>query len=355
MTIDDDRSIYIGGLPYNASEDTLRRVFNLYGSIVAVKIINNNGPRGKCYGFVTFRNPRSVIDAINDMNGKTIDRRVVRVNGVTGRGGKSNFTEEDIRSHLERDRERGRDRDYDHDRDKHQQWHGDRSRERDRSWGYDEDSERGYEHTHLHDRAGDGFYGRDRSRERELENNEQEKERKSDKNKEKSHALDGDRDWEMCGTISNPTIVDKASYQNSRKMNGYILFVYVAYLSCHSLVLCSIYNDQHKREISSDSSDDYHDEVNENLERSTKKHDELQNKVSHMEERLENKQQFVSDLQKKALILEGALLTAKKLSSQRRMQLTKLQKCFLQTKEYSNRLKSCEQELKVTFHILMHN
>ncbi|KAJ6355611.1 hypothetical protein OIU77_006071 [Salix suchowensis] len=168
MTIDDERSIYIGGLPYNASEDTLRRVFNLYGSIVAVKIINNNGPRGKCYGFVTFRNPRSVIDAINDMNGKTIDRRVVK----------------------KRDRERGRDRDYDHDRDKHQQWHGDRSRERDRSWGYDEDSERGYEHTRLHDRARDGFYGRDRSRERELENNEQEKERKSDKNKEKSHALD---------------------------------------------------------------------------------------------------------------------------------------------------------------------
>lgn len=40
MTIDDERSIYIGGLPYNASEDTLRRVFNLYGSIVAVKVIN---------------------------------------------------------------------------------------------------------------------------------------------------------------------------------------------------------------------------------------------------------------------------------------------------------------------------
>lgn len=42
MTIDDDRSIYIGGLPYNASEDTLHRVFNLYGSIVAVKVINSS-------------------------------------------------------------------------------------------------------------------------------------------------------------------------------------------------------------------------------------------------------------------------------------------------------------------------
>lgn len=326
MTIDDDRSIYIGGLPYNASEDTLHRVFNLYGSIVAVKIINNHGTSGKCYGFVTFRNPRSVIDAINDMNGKTIDGRVVRVNGVTSRSGKSNFTREDIRSHVERGRERGRERDYDHDR--HQQWHNDRSRERDRSWGYDEDSERGYEHARLHDRARDGFYGRDRSRERELESNEQEKERKSDRNKERGHDLDGDRDWEMGGTNGNPTIVDKASDQNSRKLNG------------------SIYNDQHKREISSYSSDDYHDEVKEKFERSTKTHDELKNKVSHMEERLENKQQFVSDLQKKALILEGALLTAKKLSSQRRMQLTKLQKCFLQVKEYTNRLKSCEQELK---------
>lgn len=326
MTIDDDRSIYIGGLPYNASEDTLRRVFNLYGSIVAVKIINNHGTSGKCYGFVTFRNPRSVIDAINDMNGKTIDGRVVRVNGVTSRSGKSNFTGEDIRSHVERGRERGRERDYDHDR--HRQWHNDRSRERDRSWGYDEDSERGYEHARLHDRARDGFYGRDRSRERELENNEQEKEWKSDRNKERGHDLDGDRDWEMGGTKGNPTIVDKASDQNSRKLNG------------------SIYNDQHTREISSYSSDDYHDEVKEKFEKSTKTHDELKNKVSHMEERLENKQQFVSDLQKKALILEGALLTAKKLSLQRRMQLTKLQKCFLQVKEYTNRLKSCEQELK---------
>lgn len=156
------------------------------------------------------------------------------MNGVTSRSGKSNFTGEDIRSHVERGRERGRERDYDHDR--HRQWHNDRSRERDRSWGYDEDSERGYEHARLHDRARDGFYGRDRSRERELENNEQEKEWKSDRNKERGHDLDGDRDWEMGGTNGKPTIVDKVSDQNSRKLNGYIVFVYVAYLSCHSLV-----------------------------------------------------------------------------------------------------------------------
>lgn len=38
MTIDDENSIYVGGLPYSATEDTVRRVFGPYGAIVAVKV-----------------------------------------------------------------------------------------------------------------------------------------------------------------------------------------------------------------------------------------------------------------------------------------------------------------------------
>jgi len=119
MTIDDDSSIYVGGLPYDITEETIRTVFNLYGAILDVKvhfsnsvsfrvltnfvyrhliyvipftnnqfhplgfrfnrqsffffffqIINDQRSRGKCYCFVTFTNPRSAIDAINDMNGR---------------------------------------------------------------------------------------------------------------------------------------------------------------------------------------------------------------------------------------------------------------------------------------------
>ena len=98
--MDDDSSIYVGGLPYDATEETIRTVFNLYGAILDVKvhfsnsisfrvltnlvfrhfvlianffflqIINDQRTRGKCYCFVTFTNPRSAIDAINDMNGR---------------------------------------------------------------------------------------------------------------------------------------------------------------------------------------------------------------------------------------------------------------------------------------------
>lgn len=38
MTIDDDNSVYVGGLPYDADEESIRRVFDLYGHVVAVKV-----------------------------------------------------------------------------------------------------------------------------------------------------------------------------------------------------------------------------------------------------------------------------------------------------------------------------
>ena len=38
MTIDDESSVYVGGLPYDATEETVRRVFELYGNVIAVKV-----------------------------------------------------------------------------------------------------------------------------------------------------------------------------------------------------------------------------------------------------------------------------------------------------------------------------
>lgn len=38
MTIDDESSIYVGGLPYDATENSVRRVFDSYGDVVAVKV-----------------------------------------------------------------------------------------------------------------------------------------------------------------------------------------------------------------------------------------------------------------------------------------------------------------------------
>lgn len=42
----------------------------VYGCLFGLQIVNERGARGKCYGFVTFTNPRSAIDAISDMDGR---------------------------------------------------------------------------------------------------------------------------------------------------------------------------------------------------------------------------------------------------------------------------------------------
>ena len=40
MTIDDEKSVYVGGLPYDASEETVRRAFDLYGAVREVRVRN---------------------------------------------------------------------------------------------------------------------------------------------------------------------------------------------------------------------------------------------------------------------------------------------------------------------------
>lgn len=319
MTIDDDNSIYVGGLPYNATEDSIRKVFNLYGAIVAVKIINERGVGGKCYGFVTFTNPRSAIDAINDMNGRDIDGRIVVVNEVRTRGGRSNFGRESFRRNSERgmdwDRGRDRERDYGHDKDHF------RDRNIDRSRDHDRERERGHERARDHDRTRDRFMDRNRDQDRDMEDNEQEHSRNHDQDWERDRDMDWDQDREMNNTNDHDKSGDKD--EHSKKRNG----------------------GRHSRGLSSDSDGDYHDQVEE-VDRSIQRREELQKEISQMEERLEEKQQLVLDLQKKSLKLEGALTAAKKLSSQRQLQLTKLHRCFLQVKENTERLKSCEQELQ---------
>ncbi|GAV65509.1 RRM_1 domain-containing protein [Cephalotus follicularis] len=325
MTVDDDNSVYVGGLPFNATEDTLRRAFHFYGHIVAVKIIND---RGKCYGFVTFTNPRSAIDAINDMNGRNVDGRAVRVNAATTRGGRSNFGRDRLRRNAKRgvdwDRPGSRVRDYDRDR------YSDRSREHSRSREHYEDQEREFEHAHDHDQGRDHNFDRDEDQSRNLEDHGKEYSRDSDGIWERDERLDPGRDREMegTGTSGHRRSVDKDKDQLSRRLNG------------------SIINDRHSRGHSSDSRDDNNDQVKEQVERSLQKREELKKEIAQAEERLKEKLQLVSDLQRKSKKLEDAVISAKKLSSLRQTQLAKLCKCFLQVKDFTERLKSCEQELQ---------
>ncbi|XVE54349.1 hypothetical protein DITRI_Ditri03aG0073400 [Diplodiscus trichospermus] len=323
MTIDDESSVYVGGLPYDATEASIRRAFSLYGAVVAVKIVNDHTTRGKCYGFVTFTNPRSAYDAINDMNGRTIDGRVVRVNEVTTRGGRPNFSR-DYSRRSEWDRGRERERDHGRDRERHRDGYSDRSGERDRSRDIDSGRDRGYEHRD-HDRARE--FSLDRDHGGDVEDNVQGESRDHIQDWEKDREPNLDKDMEFAGTNGYNRSVDEDKELELRRWNG------------------SISNDEHGKGLSLDLGYDYN-QMKKELERSILSREELKTEISLIEGRLEERQQIVLDLQKKSKSLEDALVAAKKLSSRRKMHLTKLHRCFLQVKEYREKLESCEQELQ---------
>ncbi|KAJ6816630.1 glycine-rich RNA-binding protein RZ1B isoform X1 [Iris pallida] len=320
MTIDDENSIYVGGLPYDATEEELRRVFDLFGSVVAVKIVNDRDVGRKCYGFVTFTNPRSAVHAISDMHGRTIRGRVVIVNEVRTRAGRPNFHRENFRRDTGRDVEWDGDRDRDHVRDR------DRYRDRsiERSHDRDRERERDYEFGRDFDRSRDDAFdrGRDRS------DHDQEHSRDHDRDWDGDHDMDWGQDREVDKLKDHDADRDKDKKQQSRNRIG-----------------GARVDHRRSRELSN-SSDEYHQQVRDELDLSIQRHEELQQELLLIEGNLEQKRNLVSDLEKKSKKLEDSLITSKKLTSQRQSLLTKLHKCFLQAQDCTERLKSSEQDLK---------
>ncbi|GAB2210529.1 hypothetical protein Droror1_Dr00015796 [Drosera rotundifolia] len=326
MTIDDENSIYVGGLPYDCSEDELRRVFELYGAVVAVKIINDRGVGGKCYGFVTFTNPRSAIDAISDMNGRPIRGRAVKVNEVKSRtaAGRLSHGREGFRRgdrDMVRNRRRDRDNNYDNRRDQF----------RDHAREHEHESEREF-HDHGGRRSRDNFHERDHDEERDLK----ESERGRSRNRDREWGSDTDRDIDRD---MRADIVDDHDGRGDEEKD-----------SCRRSRSRSF--DGHSRELSSDSSD-YQQDLGEEIRSLTQRREELNGEKLYLEESLEEKKQLLMDLQQKTKKLEEALTSSKKLSSLRQMQLVRLQRSFLLVKECGERLKSSEKDLQALAESLM--
>ncbi|WZZ38681.1 hypothetical protein YC2023_034940 [Brassica napus] len=357
MTMEDANSVYVGGLPYDVTEEALRRVFSTYGTVVDIKIVNDRSVRGKCYGFVTFSNRRSADDAIQDMDGKIIGGRAVRVNEVTTRfGGQGRFQPQspsDGRS------------DFGYERDRF----SDRSRERDRS----QDRRRAYERSHGFEGRNDhGMLDRDGYKERGFEEGDWRGDRSFEDNGRGVHRASSDEETKREDRVSSlckPNHPDllwtlwKASLiilsvkhhswrQNSLgisvihyRVNDEILYEVTAIpyenslvqpLGCSSTMLDGGRGRDGKDHFSN-SSGDRSFQVKEELEALIKTHDVLQDeswemeeiidefifKVLVMEERLEVKEVLCSELEKKSKRLEDLLSNEKKLTSQRRKELAK--------------------------------
>ena len=90
------RKLYVGNLPYSASQDSLQETFSQCGTVDSVNVImDRDTGQSKGFGFVEMSSDSEAQKAIQELNGKEIDGREIKVNEAKpkaprGGGGRGN-------------------------------------------------------------------------------------------------------------------------------------------------------------------------------------------------------------------------------------------------------------------------
>ncbi|MBF0441344.1 MAG: RNA-binding protein [Oligoflexales bacterium] len=72
--------VFVGGLSWGTTEDSLRKAFEKFGDIEEVKIITDRDTgRSRGFGFITFVQAQVVNDAVSGMDGTELDGRNIKV------------------------------------------------------------------------------------------------------------------------------------------------------------------------------------------------------------------------------------------------------------------------------------
>ena len=75
-----DRSVFVGGLPYNVDEEEVREVFEKYGDVESVRVVREvKTGAGKGFGFVTFGDRSGVMFALQHGRGVELNGQKLRV------------------------------------------------------------------------------------------------------------------------------------------------------------------------------------------------------------------------------------------------------------------------------------
>lgn len=73
--------LYAGGLVYEMSDDRLREVFSEYGTVESARVITDRMTgRSRGFGFVEMSSDSEAQEAIDNLDGATVDGRRLTVN-----------------------------------------------------------------------------------------------------------------------------------------------------------------------------------------------------------------------------------------------------------------------------------
>ena len=75
------KNLFVGNLPFSATEDELRDLFSAFGEIQQVRIMTDRDTgRSRGFAFVEIADDEAAAKAISDLNGKELGGRALTVN-----------------------------------------------------------------------------------------------------------------------------------------------------------------------------------------------------------------------------------------------------------------------------------
>ncbi|MFI4944282.1 MAG: RNA recognition motif domain-containing protein [Burkholderiales bacterium] len=78
--------MFVGNLSFDTGEDQLRELFTPIGEVLAVSIpTDRDSGRARGFAFVELSTPKEAAAAIEQLNGRELDGRQLRVNGAEDR------------------------------------------------------------------------------------------------------------------------------------------------------------------------------------------------------------------------------------------------------------------------------
>ena len=81
------RKLYVGNLPYSATETSLRETFSANGTVDSVTLITDRDTgQSKGFGFVEMSSDQEAQAAMQAVNGTTLDGRQIKVSEAKPKG-----------------------------------------------------------------------------------------------------------------------------------------------------------------------------------------------------------------------------------------------------------------------------
>ncbi|RVE41696.1 hypothetical protein evm_013661 [Chilo suppressalis] len=77
------RSVFVGNIPYEATEEKLKDIFSEVGPVLSFKLVfDRETGKPKGYGFCEYRDQETALSAMRNLNGYEIGGRSLRVDNA---------------------------------------------------------------------------------------------------------------------------------------------------------------------------------------------------------------------------------------------------------------------------------